>query len=234
MVLFSFINGIWWGFLRRWFGGLFPDERYKILGSRGLQTIVMIISLLPVMIFQVSTSHSYFINYISDIVPEKYYLMIGIFLSLLLTLWLQFQFWSRGHGGTFADLGRDHEPDVSRYDRWFKKPLDAVWNWLLEMKEENKLFAFLLQRWSGRKYGYTYDMIYHTMRYTFPMLVPAILLENFYFILIGLSSAPIYELNIRMYERNEDLYIKKLSWLSSPNKLSEIELGFIFGLLTAI
>ena len=39
MALIYFLLG---GFLRRWYGGLFPDDKYKVLGNRALQTVVMI------------------------------------------------------------------------------------------------------------------------------------------------------------------------------------------------
>ena len=43
--IYCLLNGALWGFLRRWFGGLFPDETYKVPGNRGLQTTVMILAL---------------------------------------------------------------------------------------------------------------------------------------------------------------------------------------------
>lgn len=39
MYIVYFILG---AFARRWFGGMFPDEKYKILGNRGLQTVFVI------------------------------------------------------------------------------------------------------------------------------------------------------------------------------------------------
>lgn len=216
----SVLYGLWWGFLRRWFGGLFPDEQYKILGNRGLQTTVMILSLLPVMFVRTKEIYS----------TLNIYIILAI--TLFITLWIQFQFWSRGHGATFLDMGRTKNPDLSRYDRWFKKPLDKCWNKLLQLKQNNKIAAFLLQKWSGRMYGYTYDMIYHTLRYTLCMIIPAILLKSLVFIIIGLISAPLYELAIRFYEKANYKYAwMKLPWLNSPNKPTEIIYGFIFGLL---
>ena len=213
-----FLNGLWWGFLRRWFGGLFPDEKYKVLGNRGLQTTVMILSLLPIIWVNVQEVYAF---------SDKWVTVIFV---LAITLWIQFQFWSRGHGGTFGDMGRTIEPDESRYDRWFKIPLDYIWEKVFELKSKNITVTWLLQNWSGRKYGYTYDMIYHGLRYTLCMIPVTLLLNNFNYTLIGLLSAPIYEMNLRFYERKHYSWMNK-PWLNMPSKLTEIEYGFIFGIL---
>lgn len=65
-------------------------------------------------------------------------------LALITTCWVQFMFWSRGHGA-ILDEGRNKNPDISRYDRWFKVPLDFVWDKLLELKNNNKFFGRLLK-----------------------------------------------------------------------------------------
>lgn len=225
------LNGIWWGFLRRWFGGLFPDEKYKVLGNRGLQTTVMLLSLFPVIMYQTIYSSSSFMLWVSSFFESKYHIYYSAAVALVLTLWVQFQFWSRGHGGTFADMGRTLEPNESRYNRWFKWPLDKIYDILNYLKLNNSTVAWLLQNWTGRKYGYTYDMVYHTMRYSLCMLVPTFALQNWTWFIIGLLSAPIYEMNLRLYEKNENLFLKKIEWLDRANKLSEIEYGFIFGAL---
>ena len=214
--MYCLLYGLWWGFLRRWFGGLFPDEQYKILGNRGLQTIVMLLSIFPV---------SYILcqnNY------PQFSIIVNVILASCITAWSQFQFWSRGHGSTFADMGRNKNPDLSRYDRWFKIPLDYCWNKLLYLKQNNKFFNWLLQRWSGTMYGYTYDMTYHTLRYTLCMVPVSLILLSWSFIIIGLLSAPIYELNIRFYEKKHYSFMD-LPYLNTPNKLSEIIYGFVFG-----
>lgn len=215
-ILLTFLNGCWWGFLRRWYGGLFPDEQYKILGNRGLQTVFMLLSLFPVIYQQTVSLYS------------TYSQIFSIIYASLVTAWIQFQFWSRGHGGTFADMGRTINPDISRYDRWFKWPLDKLWDLLLHLKENYSFFSWLLQRWSGRRYGYTYDMLYHTIRYALCMIVPSVALNNWIFLFIGLMSAPIYELNLRFYEKYKFKWME-ISWLDRANKLTEIEYGFLFG-----
>lgn len=228
-IIFLLIFSAWWGFLRRWFGGLFPDEQYKVLGNRSLQTSIMMISMFPAILLQILKQENCILTKWLAYLPEQYYVTGVIIATLLLVSWLQFQFWSRGHGATFGDMGRTLVPDESRYDRWFKMPIDFCWNITLKLKNNTCIGAWLLQRWSGRMYGYTYDMIYHTARYTLCMLVPCILLNNISFVIVGLLAAPIYELNLRLYEKYTFKWMS-LPWLNRANKLSEIVYGFIFGL----
>lgn len=213
-----FLNGIWWGFLRRWYGGLFPDEKYKVLGSRGLQTLVMMLSIFPVVFFQIKFGYEL----------ELIYLVIC---SLAVTCWIQFMFWSRGHGA-ILDEGRNKNPDISRYDRWFKIPLDFIWDKLLELKNSNKFFGWLLKNWSGNKYGYSYDMWWTGCRYTFPM-IPVSVFLGFKFLLIGMLVPLVYEFCIRIYERNTTFF-NKFHWLNAGHKIAEIFTGFIFGILIII
>lgn len=215
-IIYGILYASWWGFLRRWFGGLFPDEQYKILGNRGVQTGFMLVSLFPVILNRVENIYS------------THSLIFNSILASFITCWIQFQFWSRGHGSTFLDMGRDHNPNISRYNRWFKKPLDWVWFKLLKLKENNRFFGWLLQKWSGRQYGYTYDIVWHGLRYTLCMIVPALLLHNWIYIFIGLCSAPLYEANLRFYESHSYKWMK-IEWLDRSNKLTEIEYGFLFG-----
>lgn len=217
--MYNVLYGLLWGFLRRWFGGLFPEEKYKILGNRGLQTTIMIICLFPIIFFKCKDLYQALPLYLCTTIAS------------IITLWIQFQYWSRGHGATFLDMGRDKNPNLSRYARWFKVPLDYIWNKLLYLKNNNKFFKWLLQRWSGEMYGYSYDMWYHTLRYTLCMVLVSIALADINYIFIGLLNAPIYEMCIRLYE-NKSYKWMKYDWLNSSNKLAEILNGFIFGFLT--
>lgn len=180
MVLLYAILG---GFARRWYGGMFPDEEYKILGNRGLQTAFM--CLLFLSIYLPSSSNW--------LVP------------MIITAWLQFQFWSRGHGCCF-DIGHGGIPDekmIKRYnERWYHIPCD----WL----SKKGCFPY---------YGTWYDFIYMTLRYTCPMI--PMMIFDWRYILIGLSISFIYlfcwDFNIK---GNKD-------WLNSPTKIAEIICGAI-------
>ena len=156
MVLLYAILG---AFARRWYGGSL--EKYKVLKNRGVQTVFMCLLFLSV----------YLPNYHWAI-------------AVIITAWLQFQFWSRGHGCCF-DIGRGGIPTqetVDRYnERWYHIPCD----WLAS----KNFFSY---------YGVGYDYVYMTLRYTCPM-IPMMLLDWKY-ILIGLSIRTIYTICWKWYE----------------------------------
>lgn len=79
-ILLTFLNGCWWGFLRRWYGGLFPDEQYKILGNRGLQTTIMLLSLFPIIYQQTVSLYS------------TYSQLFNIIYASLVTAWIHSNF----------------------------------------------------------------------------------------------------------------------------------------------
>ena len=113
-------------------------ENTLFLRNRGVKTIVMMLS----MFFLFCSFKSW----------------QGAAASLLLACYLQFQFWSRGHGACF-DIGRGtpDETTIRRYnERWYHTPLD----WLFNKMDANE-----------HKYGFLYDFIYMGMRYTCPMAV---------------------------------------------------------------
>lgn len=177
-------------FLRRWYGGLFPDDKYKILGNRGLQTACMLLTFLSI--------------YVTDVKSWQNWLV-----AIVVSCWLQFQFWSRGHGEP-ADCGRHQnitEEDIKRYnERWYHIPCD-----------------FLLK---DHKYGFLYDFIYLNLRYACPM-IPMIYFDWRY-ILVGLSVAPIYAFCMTLQERES--WIFKYSWMARGWSLAEIICGgVVFG-----
>ena len=191
MTLVYFILG---AFARRWFGGMFPDDKYKILGNRGLQTVFMCLLFLSIFVHDYTSLGEW---------------IVGI----VLTAWLQFQFWSRGHGVCF-DIGRSGQPSADaliRYnERWYHIPCD----WLFE-----KVF-----KQSDKKYGFLYDFLYMGLRYTCPM-VPLAFIDSG-FLLIGLAVSPIYAFCWTLYER--EIWIRpKQNWLNAPTKWAELVVGGI-------
>lgn len=173
------------GFARRWFGGMFDEV--KILSNRGLQTAFMI--LLFMSIYLPATQ-----NWLS---------------SIIRTAWLQFQFWSRGHGCCF-DIGRGNYPTpemIKRYEeRWYHIPCD----WLADK------FGF-------RQYGKMYDFCYMTLRYTCPMI--PMMLFDWRYILIGLSISVIYALCWRYYESKYWRY--NTNFCGNATELAEIISGAV-------
>ena len=130
MTIFYFLIG---AFLRRWYGGCL--EAYKILRSRGVQTVCMLAVFMSIYLFDWSSWQNW----------------LG---AAIVSGWLQFQFWSRGHGACF-DIGRGtpSEETIRRYnERWYHYPVD----WLFDK-------AFKVP---GSKYGFMYDFVYMGLRYT--------------------------------------------------------------------
>ena len=181
MILYYFLMG---AFSRRWYGGAL--EKIPVLNNRALQTGFMI---------------GLFLNiYVAD--------WHNWFWPLVISLWLQFEFWSLGHGCCF-DLGNGGKPDeatIARYEqRWYHKPCD----WLAK----KRFFGY---------YSTRYDFMYMTLRYTCPM-IPLIFLDWRYF-LVGNAAAPIYLFCWDLY--NSNLWPEKLpSWANSPTKWAEMIYG---------
>ena len=176
------------GFLRRWFGGAF--DGYKILENRGLQTVCMILTFMSIFLTNVQSWQNW------------------VF-AIVVSCWLQFQFWSRGHGCCF-DIGRGNtSPDtLKRYnEQWYHIPCD----WL-----------FKALKISDYKYGFLYDFIYMTLRYTCPMI--PMMIFDWKYIIIGLLVAPVYAFCWTLYEKEPWLRPKK-EWLNSPTKWAEIIVG---------
>ena len=129
-IVFCCLYFILGAFARRWFGGMFPDDEYKILGNRGLQTTFMCLLFLSIFV----------VDYTS---------WIDWVIGIAITMWLQFKFWSRGHGACF-DIGRGvfppEEKVIKRYnERWYHFPCD----WIFDK----------LAKRSDRKYGFLYKYI---------------------------------------------------------------------------
>ena len=173
-------------FARRWYGGAL--EKYKILKNRGLQTVFMIALFLSIYVKEFDSIKSWII-------------------AIAISLWLQLQFWSRGHGACY-DIGRGGYPTDEtrrRYnERWYHIPCD----WLAE----KGFFSY---------YGEKYDYLYMTLRYTSPML--PMMFFNWHYLLIGLSISYIYSVCWNWY--NSTVWIFEREWMNWPTKIAEIISG---------
>ena len=182
------LYGLWGGFLRRWYGGLFDNK--KILGNRGLQTIFMLLTFITI-----------YTPY-EDLLNVKKWT-----LALLVSCWLQFQYWSRGHGCCFDIAHFPPEEYEKRYkERWYYIVCDKL------IPIENR-------------YSMLYDFLYMTLRYTCPM-IPMMLIDWKY-ILIGLSIAPIYTVFWYIWDRDKWFFEKCPKWCNSPTNFGEVIGGFI-------
>lgn len=179
------LYGVLGGILRRIFGGWL--ESYKIIKNRGVQTILMIGLFLSIYL------------------PNHHWLV-----AVIVSCWLQFQFWSRFHGGVFDEgRGQKTQDTIDRCNKyWWHYPVD---------------FIFKLLKAEDKKYGFLYDFSYMTFRYTCPM-IPMMLLDWRY-ILIGLSISPIYAFCWTLYERESWLF--KSKFCGNATNLAEILSGFV-------
>lgn len=172
---------------RRIFGG--ACENIPILKNRGVQTVIMMSLFLAI----------YLPRY-------KWYV------ALIITSWMQFQFWSRFHGGVF-DIGRGNKSQetIDRCNKyWWHYPVDCI---------------FKLLKAEDKKYGFLYDFIYMGFRYTCPMI--PMMLFDWRYILVGLAISPIYAFCWTLYERENWLFKNKPDWINYPTKLAEIISGAI-------
>lgn len=183
--MMNLLNAVIWAFLRRWYGGLFDDK----FGGRGVQTAIMIIGI-----------------FVALFGCADWWVALG------LAVWIQFEFWSRAVG-EILDCGRSTIQTADSYDRWFRIPLDWIYDKL-----------------GKQKYTGYYDWWYGWLRYTFPMIVPALVLFDWSFIIIGLLSSPIYYGSWWLFDKFPKLW-KAPEWIGQPKNLAEILYGFVFGLL---
>lgn len=180
MIILMFFLG---ALARVWYGA---DGLPKLLQNRGLQTVYMMLLFVA----------CFYDNYSWQ----------GWCVVVAVVCWLQFQFWSRGHGCCF-DLGRDVNPTadtIDRYDdRWYHKVCD-------------KLLP-------NHKYGFLYDFFYLMLRYTCPMI--PMMIFDWRYILVGLSIAPIYAFSITLGERESWIFEKQKWYWRRAWSLAEILSG---------
>lgn len=185
MTILGFIFFFMAGALARvWYGA---DDLPKFFQNRGVQTIFMI-ALFVACFF------------------DKDLTWFGWGVVVAVTCWLQFQYWSRGHG-ICIDVGDStvvSENDIKRYEgRWYHKVCD-------------KLLP-------NHKYGYLYDFFYLTLRYICPMI--PMMIFDWRYILVGFSIAPIYVFSNELAERESWVFEKKTWYWRRGWSLAEILSG---------
>lgn len=167
VLLFAVLGAI----ARVWYGA---DNLLKFFQSRGVQTAYMLTLFAAI--------------YLPTV---KDWWSLGV--ALFTILWLQFQYWSRGHG-VAIDTGDDTNPSEDtkrRYaERWYYKVCEKLL--------------------SEHRYGFAYDNLYLALRYTCPMIVAAIVNLQPGLILIGLSIPFIYTFSNKLQECE--------AWMFDSNK----------------
>lgn len=181
---------LFWAFWRRIYG---EGQLEGILGNRAFQSALGIIILLPTFEVQIPV--------------ENAWLKLG--LALLISCWLIFQYFSRAVG-EILDNGSSTTQDASSYDRWFRIPLDKIYD-----------------HYGLTKYTGFYDWWYSMCRYCLPM-VP-MLLFSWSFLLAGALVTPAYWGSEWIYKKYPALANKYGFWLDSYKNLAEIFQGAFFG-----
>lgn len=190
--------GLLGGVGRRWFGS---DLEHWFWSSRGAQTTFLL--LVEAWMFW----------------PKEWTWIQGA-VSLACVLWVQFQYWSRGHGAP-ADIGRDENPSpetIERYnERWYHVPLDGVFP-------------------EDRRYGFLYDFFYMGLRYSCPMLALSLALwagswwdltaPCWWWPLLGFAEARIYAFCQTLAEREPWVFSTGRWWLVRGWDLAELLGGF--------
>lgn len=212
--LLSMISGAIESIWRRWFGGWvegtmknkLPKWLYKILASRGTQTIFNLIVLFGI----------FMINAGWMVTPFSAWLIAhnisAWIIALIMTAIVQFEFWSRGHGPAF-DVGRWNPQEyVERYQKvwWASIP--------------NKIIP--REHW----YGFLYDFIWMLIRYTYGLIFLVPFLWSFKILWLGLVVTGLYAFCWTIYER--DSWIIKyipFQMVGGATQLAELLVGFAVG-----
>lgn len=202
MCVNAILCGLIWAFLRRWYGGLFSDDKYPILSNRGLQSIVMILFTIPLLML------------------PQFTLSQSLLIAFVLSLWVQFQHWSRAVG-CILDAGRNHLQNESNYTRWYRIVLDKIYDCV------NQGLEYIGSTKRIEKYRGMYDFWYIAMRFGFPLMVLVPISVGYP--IIGFLAAPSYYISWRLFETWPQLYYKLPEYVGQPKNLAEILYGFIFG-----
>ena len=210
-IIFGFFESIW----RRWFGGFvkheyfgkkIPDWFYKIIHSRGTQTIVNIIILTSIFLLNSYWVSTPLTNWFISLGLNKY------ILAIIMALIFQFMFWSKGHGPSF-DIGRwDPEEYKERYKNvWFNKICEKI---------------IPKKYW----YGFLYDCIWMICRYAYGACFMIPFIWTFKILWLGLIAASVYAFCWTLYEKENWLFNKPIfKMASNPTQLAELINGFIVG-----
>lgn len=207
----GFIESLW----RRWFGGwaehYFENKLskwlYKIISSRGTQTIFNLIFLSGVFLINSNWAGTPLSGWLISLgIP--FWLLATIIAALF-----QFEFWSRGHGPAF-DIGRG-VPTQETIDRYQKVWWSIIPNKLIPEKH-----------W----YGFLYDFVWMLTRYTYGLFLIVPFLWSFNILWLGLITASVYALCWTLYEKEPWIFpLIPFNMTSNATQLAEIIVGFIVG-----
>lgn len=210
-VLYSLCESGW----RRWFGGGYiggKEKENKWYNIRAFQHLVGgLITFLSILFLQGFTK----LEFMNWLIPNSCVEYSSYIISLYVTIVFQGLFWARGHGPAF-DMSRGGQPDEKLKERYKKE-----W-W-------NKICEFIVPK--SEWYGYGYDKLWMTIRYT----ACTLLLTPIYgwgILFMGLMVPVIYSICWSIYDRKPELFNKfptKMQ-IHGATSLAEWIVGFTSGL----
>lgn len=178
---------IFWALWRRLYG----EGEFKKILSRTWQTIIAIVVL---------GLQLYFIKK----VPLA---------ALIIAVWVVIQYWSRAIG-EIIDAGLNHQQTKESYGRWFRIPLD----WIYDLLGKEKYVGF-------------YDFWYSLIRYAIGAL--PLLYYSWLALLLMPFQYFIYLFCNKLYIKHPSMYKWPLT-LNEPKNLAEIIHGALFGLIIGL
>lgn len=131
----------------------------------------------------------------------------------IIATWVTIQYWSRAVG-EIIDAGLNNQQNADSYDRWFRIPLDWIYDKL-----------------GKQKYVGAYDFWYSCIRYGIGA-APLCHYSWWALALIPLHY-PIYLFCHKLYNKFPKMYQLKYN-LNEPKNLAELIHGFIFGLIISL
>lgn len=184
------ISGIFWALWRRAYG----EGALKKYGSRGILTVLAV----AVLYFELVPTH-----------PSA----VQIVFAMVASGWVVLQYWSRSVG-EIIDAGLNTQQTAKSYGRWFRVPLD----WVYDKLGKQKYIGF-------------YDFWYSCIRYGIGAAI--LLFYSSYSVALIPLHYPIYLGVHKLYETYPVMY--KLGWtLNEPKNLAELIHGFLFGLIVGM
>ena len=133
--------------------------------------------------------------------------------ALIIAVWVVIQYWSRAIG-EIIDAGLNHQQTKESYGRWFRIPLD----WIYDLLGKEKYVGF-------------YDFWYSLIRYAIGAL--PLLYYSWLALLLMPFQYFIYLFCNKFYIKHPSMYKWPLT-LNEPKNLAEIIHGALFGLIIGL
>lgn len=183
------VSGVFWSIWRRLFG----EGEFKKVINRTVQIVIAVAVLSLQLCWQQDISK--------------------LLIAIPISVWVIIQYWSRAVG-EIIDSGLNNNQNADSYDRWFRIPLDWIYDKL-----------------GKQKYVGTYDFWYSCIRYGIGA-IPLCYYSWWALALIPLHY-PIYLFVHKLYNKYPKMYQLKYT-LNEPKNLAEIIHGFCFGLIVGL